>query len=118
MKSAHELIAPYTSLAPGAQVSGEFDLRDATDALLSVKITNGNTGPNAGTRIDVYVGHDDGPTAARWNLLQTWTSGVTSGERYEFAYEPPRAAMHLRVAAWGNTGQAVTVEALLSVLEG
>lgn len=118
MKQAHVLIPPGSTLAPGATLSGTLDLRGATDALLSAKVSNAAAGPTAGTRLDVYVAHDSGDAPAAWSLLQTWTAGVTNGERYEFARELPRAAMHARIVAWGCAGRAVTVEALASVLTG
>lgn len=119
MKSSIAIVDSGTALAPGSVVTGAADLSNAAAALLTARVVNGATGPLAGVRIDVLIAHFDATPAdgADWKIWQTWTSGVTSGERYDFACELPRAARHLRVRMRGNTGQAVTVETLLSLVE-
>ena len=120
MKSSVSLIDPATVLAPGTTATGAADLSNAAAALLTARVVNGATGPTAGVRIDVLIAHageapEDG---LDWKTWVTWTSGATSAERYDFAGELPHAARNVRVRMRGNTGQAVTVEALLSIVEG
>ncbi len=117
-KSARVLVAHGTSCAAGATVAGTVDLRTAQGALLTARIANGGTAPTAQCEAAVQVAHADAPAAADWRTIHRFGGGVAAGTETDsgaVAIDP--AVMHVRVAFSGNTGAAVTVEALLSAID-
>lgn len=121
-KTPRTLIAAGTSNAVSpAATRGTADLRTAQGGLLTVKITNGATGPTVPATVNILIAHDAGatPTAAAagadwktiWSFVaSTGNNVVTEMPPYEFG----PGVMHLEVEVTGNTGQAVTCEAYLS----
>ena len=88
-KAARTLIAAATSNAAGATTRGTVDLRTAFGGLLTVKLTNGGTGPTLQAEARVLVAHNTGatPTAAGagadWKTIYVvgnGTSASTVGE--------------------------------------
>jgi len=119
-KNARTLIAAGTSNASGATTRGVLDLRTAQGGLLTIKITNGATGPTVAPTATVSVAHNAGatPTAAAegadWKRFYQFAGDTTSASVNQWSIDVPPGVMHLQVAIADNTGQAVTCEAFLS----
>ena len=121
-KSARTLIAAATSNAAGATTRGTVDLRTAFGGLLTVKLTNGGTGPTLQAEARVLVAHNTGstPTAAGagadWKTIYVVGNGTAANTVGEWSIPIDQSVMHCEVEITGNTGQAVTCEAFLSEL--
>lgn len=119
-KTARTLIAAGTSNAAGATTRGTVDLRTKQGGLLTIKLTNGGTGPTVQATCNILVAHDAGamPTAASagtaWKTVWSFGGGTTNSAITEQSWDVPPGVMHLEVEVTGNTGQAVTCEAFLS----
>lgn len=123
-KTPATLIAAGTSNAAGATTRGVIDLRSMYGGLLTVKLTNGGTGPTLQAVANVLAAHNSGatPTAASagtdWKTLASWGGGVTANAVNEWSMIVDPAITHLEVEITGNTGQAVTCEAFITQLAG
>lgn len=121
-KAARTLIAAATSNAAGATTRGTVDLRTAFGGLLTVKLTNGGTGPTLQAEARVLVAHNTGstPTAAGagadWKTIYVVGNGTAANTVGEWSIPIDQSVMHCEVEITGNTGQAVTCEAFLSEL--
>ena len=121
-KAARTLIAAATSNAAGATTRGTVDLRTAFGGLLTVKLTNGGTGPTLQAEARVLVAHNTGstPTAAGagadWKTIYVVGNGTSASTVGEWSIQIDQSVMHCEVEVTGNTGQAVTCEAFLSEL--
>lgn len=121
-KAARTLIAAATSNAAGATTRGTVDLRTAFGGLLTVKLTNGGTGPTLQAEARVLVAHNTGstPTAAGagayWKTIYVVGNGTAANTVGEWSIPIDQSVMHCKVEITGNTGQAVTCEAFLSEL--
>ena len=121
-QAARTLIAAATSNAAGATTRGTVDLRTAFGGLLTVKLTNGGTGPTLQAEARVLVAHNTGstPTAAGagadWKTIYVVGTGTSASTVGEWSIPIDQSVMHCEVEITGNTGQAVTCEAFLSEL--
>lgn len=122
-KTPRTLIAAGTSVAAGTPQRAAVDLRTKHGGVLTVKLTNGATGPTAQAVATLMIAHDagtlpaTGAAGAVWKTLQVLGGGGTTANAVtELAYIVPQGVMHLQVEIAGNTGQAVTGEAYLSEL--
>jgi hypothetical protein len=121
-KAARTLIAAGTSNAAGATTRGTVDLRTAFGGLLTVKLTNGGTGPTLQAEARVLVAHNAGatPTAAGagadWKTIYVVGNGTAANTVGEWSIPIDQSVMHCEVEITGNTGQAITCEAFLSEL--
>lgn len=121
-KAARTLIAAATSNAAGATTRGTVDLRTAFGGLLTIKLTNGGTGPTIQAEARVLIAHNTGttPTAASagtdWKTIWVFGNGITASTITEQSIPIDQSVMHCEVEVTGNTGQAVTCEAFLSEL--
>lgn len=119
-KNARTLVAVGTSNAAGGTTRGVLDLRTTQGGLLTMKITNGATGPTVQAEGRVLVAHNGGVTPAAasagadWKTLWRFGGGVTANAITEQSIAIDPGTMHLEVEFTGNTGQAVVVEALFS----
>lgn len=119
-KTPRTLISAGTSNGAGSTTRGTVDLRAKHGGLLTVKITNGATGPTVQATCNILVAHNSGstPTAASagtdWKTIWSFGGGTTNSAITEQSMDVPAGAMHLEVEVTGNTGQAVTCEAFLS----
>lgn len=120
-KAHRTLIAAGTSNAAGGSTLGTpVDLRTAQGGLLTVKLTNGASGPTAPAVVNVLVAHTSGATPAAggagadWKTLWTFSGVTTANGVVEQAISIDPAVMHLGIQVTGNTGQAVVCEAFLS----
>lgn len=121
-KNPRTVIAAATSNAAGSTTRGTVDLRTAFGGLLTIKLTNGGTGPTVQAEARVLVAHDSGatPTAASagtdWKTIYVVSNGTVANTVTEWSVAVDQSVMHLEVEVTGNTGQAVTCEAFLSEL--
>ena len=121
-KAARTLIAAATSNAAGATTRGTVDLRTAFGGLLTIKLTNGGTGPTLQAEARVLVAHSTAatPTAGGagtdWKTIYVVGNGTTASTVGEWSIPIDQSVMHCEVEITGNTGQAVTCEAFLSEL--
>ena len=121
-KTPRTLIAAGTSNAAGGTQRGVVDLRTAFGGLLTIKITNGATGPTAQAVARVLVAHNAGatpaagPAGADWKTIHEVGNSTVANTVGEWSIDVDSSVMHLEVEITGNTGQAVTCEAYLSEL--
>lgn len=119
-KNARTLVAAGTSNGAGSTTRGTLDMRTVHGGLLTMKITNGGTGPTAQCEGRVLVAHNSGatPTAASagadWKTVWRFGGGTANSAITEQSFVVEPGIMHLEVEFTGNTGQAVTVESFLS----
>lgn len=120
VKTPRTIIAAATSNAAAATTRGTLDLRTAQGGGLTIKVTNGGTGPTVQASVNVLVAHNSGttPTAASagtdWKTIWSFGCGTTASAVTEQFIEIGPSIMHLEVEVTGNTGQAVTCEAFFS----
>jgi hypothetical protein len=119
-KTARTLVASASNSAAGT-IRGRLDLTTAYGGVLTLKITNGGTGPTVQCTGNVLVAHNASQPAAGsagtdWKTIFSFGGGTTSGAVSEQSIQIGAAVMQLEVEFTGNTGQAVTVEALFSEL--
>lgn len=120
VKTPREIIAAGTSNAAAGTTRGTLDMRTTHGGLLTIKLTNGSTGPTVQATARVLVAHNSGatPTAgsagADWKTIWQFGGGTTAGAITEQSIAIDAATMHLEVEVTGNTVQAVTCEAYLS----
>lgn len=118
-KNARTIVASATNAA-AATTRGTLDLRTAQGGFLTMKITNGGTGPSAQCVGNVLVAHNSGstPTAASagtdWKTIWSFGGGTAASTVIEQSLPIDPGIMHLEVEFTGNTAQSVTVEAYLS----
>ena len=119
-KTPRTLIAAATSNAAGSTTRGTADLRTAQGGLLTVKITNGATGPTVPATVNILIAHNAGatPTAAAagadWKTIWSFSASTGNSVVTEQSITIDPAVMHVEVEVTGNTAQAVTCEAFLS----
>lgn len=119
-KTARNVVVSTSNAAAGI-TRGTIDLETTYGGLLTMKITNGATGPTAQCEGRVLIAHSATlPAAASagadWKTLYTFGGGVVANAVTEMSFHVPTSVMALEVEFTGNTGQAVTVEAMLSEL--
>lgn len=109
-----------TSVAAGTPARATRDMLTKHGGLLTVKITNGATGPGVQAVATVYVAHTSGATpsagaaGADWKTLQVLGGGgITANAVSEFSCVVPPCC-HMQVEIGGNTVQAVTGEAFFT----
>jgi hypothetical protein len=119
-KTPRTIIAASTSNSAGSSTRGTADLRTAQGGLLTVKVTNGATGPTVPATVNILVAHDAGatPTAgaagADWKTIWSFAASTGNNAVTEQSITIDPGVMHLEVEVTGNTAQAVTCEAYLS----
>jgi len=122
VKTARTLVSAGTSNTAGSTTRGTLDLRTAQGGLLTVKLTNGGTGPTVQCTARVLVAHNASSTPSAASAGSDWKtfvavlagSGTNASAVTEASMIVPKDVMHLEVEFTGNTGQTVTVEAYLS----
>jgi len=119
-KTARTIVASGSNAA-GSTTRGRLDLSTAFGGYLTLKITNGATGPSVQCVANVLVAHNATLPAAAgagsdWKTAFSVGNGTAANAVGEWALAIDPAIMHLEVEFTGNTGQAVTVEAVFSEL--
>jgi hypothetical protein len=118
-KTARTVVASQSVAAAGT-VRGAVDLRTAQGGLLTLQVANGASGPTTACVVTISVAHDGGSTPATdaegavWKRYYQVAGTTVNNDVRQWALDVPPGAMHLQVEFSGHTGQAVTVEALLS----
>lgn len=110
-------IIASASNAAGATTRGTIDLSAVYGGIVTMKITNGATGPTAQCEGRVLISHADTlPTAASagadWKTIWRFGGGTTNNAITEQSFQFGPEVRHLEIEFTGNTGQAVTVEAV------
>jgi hypothetical protein len=105
------------TLAVGTpQTSAWIDLSSADGASLSVRFTNGATGPTAAAALTVTVANAYNAGAPVLPITYTQVSGGTGNNEVDaFAIEIPSPWAAVQISASGNTGQSITLDADISV---
>ena len=112
-------IVASASNAAGATTRGTIDLSAVYGGIVTMKITNGGTAPTLQCEGRVLISHADAlPTAASagadWKTIWRFGGGTTSSGVTEQSFQFGPEIRHLEIEFAGNTGQAVTVEAIAS----
>lgn len=109
------------SNAAGATTRGRLDCSAVDGGILTFAITNGATGPSAQCEARVMVAHKDtampsagaeGTGDGAWKQVYVLGGGTTANAKTRGVYQFGPEAAYLEVEFTGNTGQAVTVEAI------
>jgi hypothetical protein len=120
-KTARTLVASAANTA-SSTTRGRLDMNAVQGGgFLTIKMTNGGTGPTAQCLCNILIAHNAVlPTAASagtdWKTIATVGGGTTASFITEVGFPIDPAIMCLEVEFTGNTGQSVTVEAYLSEL--
>lgn len=112
-------VVPSQSNGAGATTRGTLSLVTAQGGILTMKITNGATGPTIACTGNVLIAHNaTTPTAASagadWKTLWSFTGLTSNNGIVERSIEIGPGVMQLEAEFTGNTAQAVTVEAFFS----
>lgn len=105
--------------AGGANTSSSWiDLSAAYGAQLSIKLTNGATGPTIAAQVQIQTANDynAGSPTLPVNFGGAFVGGTTASEVDYLSVEVPFGVAAVRLVAGSNTGQAVTVDADISVV--
>lgn len=115
------LVAAGTTNGASATTRGVADVRGSLGGTVTMKITNGGTGPTVQCVGRLLIAHTAGSTPSPgsagtdWKTVYEFGAGTSSGQVIESgAIDVPFAAQHIEVEFTGNTGQAVTCEAYIS----
>ena len=112
-KTLRTIIAAATSNSAGSTTTGTvIDLTTKYGGFLTIKITNGGTGPTVAASAYIYVSGDN----SNFKLVTTLAATTTNSLAHEWGIEIPPSVMYLRVDVKDNTAQAVTCEAFLNEL--
>lgn len=117
LTKSKSVIVASASQAAGATTRGTLDTRTADGGRVTIKITNGATGPTAQCEGRVLISHNTGATpaaaaaGAEWKTVQVFGGGVAANAFSEESFVFGPDVGHVEVEFTGNTGQAVTVEA-------
>ena len=119
-KTARTLVASAANTA-SSTTRGTLDLNSKYGGTLSIKMTNGGTGPTIQCQANVLVAHNASlPTAASagtdWKTMTSIGGGTANNGITELVIPIPASTMCLEVEFTGNTGQSVTVESYFSEL--
>lgn len=102
--------------ATATTTSAAVDLRVAYDAAVSIKVTNGATGPTVAATVQIQVSEDNVEWYNYGGALQaSLGNGIVSQWG---GIEIPAAINYLRLVGSGNTGQAVQLDADISYVTG
>lgn len=114
------IIAAATSNAALATTRAAIDVRTADGGRVTLKLTNGGTGPTAQAEARILVAHTDGTTPAAgaagadWKTVYRIGGGIVANAVTETTWVFGPDVRHIEVEVTGNTGQAVVCEAFAS----
>jgi hypothetical protein len=104
----------------GSTTRGRLDCSAVDGGILTMRITNGGTGPTAQCLGRILVAHKQSsmPAAASegtgdndWKQVGEFAGGTLANASSRFAYRFGPEVAYIEVEFTGNTGQSVTVEA-------
>ena len=113
-------VVAETSNAAGGTTQGTLDVRSKYGGILTLRITNGATGPTEPCLGSVAVSHEDTlPSAGdgSWRTIWAYSGTKTANQVTTQAFTFGPEVRHIRSTFAGNTGQDVTVEAIASLYE-
>lgn len=113
-------VVAETSNAAAGTTQGTLDVRSKYGGILTLRITNGATGPTVPCLGSVAVSHEDTlPSAgdSSWRTIWAYSGTTTANQVITQAFIFGPEVRHIRSTFTGNTGQAVTVEAIASLYE-
>jgi hypothetical protein len=110
-------IIASASNAAGATTRGTIDLSAVYGGIVTMKITNGATGPTVQCEGRVLISHADslpaaGAAGADWKTIWRFGGSTNNNAVTEQSFQFGPEVRHLEVEFTGNTAQAVTVEAI------
>ena len=113
------VLVASTSNAAGATTRGTIDLSAVYGGIVTMKITNGATGPGVQAEGRVLISHADtlpaaGSAGADWKTVWRFGGGTAANAVTEQSFQFGLEVRHLEVEFTGNTVQAVTVEAVVT----
>jgi len=117
------VVASASNAAAGT-TRGRLDLTaeagDIYGGIITAKITNGGTGPTVPCRINVLISHETtlpaaGSAGSDWKTLASFTATTTNNAVLEQYWTFGPEVRHVEIEFTGNTGQAVTVEAIATL---
>jgi len=120
-KNARTILASVACV-PATPQRGRLDMNAVQGGgFLTIKMTNGGTGPTVQCLCNILVAHNAVlPAAASagtdWKTIATIGGGTVASYPTELGIPIDPSIMCLEVEFTGNTGQNVTVEAYLSEL--
>jgi len=122
LSKAKSTIVASASNAAGATTRGTLTLATKYGGIITAKIANGATGPTVQCEGRILVSHEDTlPTAASagadWKTVWRFGGGTANSAITEQSFTFGPEIRHVEVEFTGNTGQAVTVEALATTFE-
>lgn len=121
-KYKHTLVAIGTTNPAGGVTRATLDVSSKLGGLVTMKITNGATGPTAQCEGRVLISHEEtlpaaGSAGADWKTVWRFGGSTNSGAITEQPYTFGPEVRHLLVEFTGNTGQAVTVESIATTFD-
>lgn len=119
LAKAKSTIVASASNGAGSTTRGTLDVDAKYGGIVTMKITNGGTGPTVQCEGRVLISHEDtlpaaGAAGSDWKTVWRFGGGTTSSAVTEQSFEFGPEVRHIEVEFTGNTGQAVTVEAIAS----
>lgn len=111
-KTKRTLLSSTSVSAGSTQALTEVNLSTALGGTLTVKITNGSTGPTTDSTVKIYVGH----ATTEEKLFAQATAGQTNNGVYEFIFQIPSSVMFLGGDIISGATNGITAEAFLSEL--
>ena len=118
--TARTAIVSSASNTAGSTTRGRLDCSAVDGGIVTLRITNGGTGPTVQCEGRILVAHKDSamPTAAAegtadtdWKQVAVIGGGTANNASSRGIYRFGPEVAYLEVEFTGNTGQAVTVEA-------
>lgn len=109
------------SNSAGGTTRGRLDCSAVDGGILTFRITNGGTGPTVQAEARVLVAHigtsmpsaaSEGTADTDWKLVYSVGGGTTASASTRGVYRFGPEVAYLEIEFTGNTGQAVTVEAI------
>lgn len=114
-KSKSILIASASNAA-GATARGTLDVSAKYGGIVTMKITNGGTGPTTPCEGRVLISHEDvlptaGSAGTDWKTMWKFHGGTTNNAVTEQSFQFGPEVRHIEIEFTGNN-QPVTVEAI------
>lgn len=106
-KSSSSFQASATNTAGSTTTGSSVDLTGKYGCSVTLKVTNGGTGPTVGCDARIEVSNDNSDW---WEVFRA-TAGVANSGVYIWMVDLPASILYARSVFGGNTAQSVTVEA-------
>lgn len=119
LAKSKSVIVASASNAAGAATRGTLDVSSKYGGIITMKITNGATGPTVQCEGRVLISHEDvlpaaASAGAGWKTVWRFGGGIVANAVTEQSFQFGPEVRHVEVEFTGNTGQSVDVESLAS----